>query len=107
MSSLEQIRWCFCVKFIKLVFILKIRIIRRHSRIFSIIWLTLTINLLLGFGEADISTAVQGALAQPSSPLTLGCHRRLYTYRITQADENGKAFVHHEFFFQSKFTNNM
>lgn len=44
-----------------------------------------------GFGEANISTAVQGALVQPPSPTALGCHKRLYTYRITQADENGKS----------------
>lgn len=64
--------------------------LHRQPRIFLIIWLTIVFNLLLGFGKADISTAVQGALVQPSSPLTLGCHKRLYTYRITQADENGK-----------------
>lgn len=46
--------------------------------------------MILGFGEADISTAVQGAMVQPAAPLTLGCHKRLYTYRITQSDDNGE-----------------
>lgn len=75
---------------------------RRQPRILLMIWLTVIFNLLLGFGEADISTAVQGALVQPSSPLTLGCHRRLYTYRITQEDENGKMLT--AFFLQKKQT---
>lgn len=57
----------------------------RQPRVFLIIWITVT----WGFGEANISTAVQGALVQPQSPTALGCHKRLYTYRITQADENG------------------
>ncbi|XP_031630340.1 thyrostimulin beta-5 subunit [Contarinia nasturtii] len=62
----------------------------RQPRIFLIIWLSVTFNMILGFGEADISTAVQGAMVQSASPPTLGCHRRLYTYRITQADKNGR-----------------
>lgn len=62
----------------------------RQPRIFSVILLTITFNIILGFGEPDISTAVQGAMVQSSSTSTLGCHKRLYSYRITQADENGE-----------------
>lgn len=87
MNTFESIRWLkrkqtyeFCSKCFSEI--LKFR----QPRFFLVIWITVT----LGFGEANISTAVQGALVQQPSPTILGCHKRLYTYRITQADDNGK-----------------
>lgn len=104
MNSVEAIRWCWWIGRLNI----EVQVLFRNSiffsyplnrqpRFFFVIWIT----VLLGFGEANISTAVQGALVQPPSPTALGCHKRLYTYRITQADENGigKHFTHFELFF--------
>lgn len=55
-----------------------------------LIWSMLLLQLFVGFDAVDISTAVQGQLTPASSPLGLGCHKRLYTYRIRQFDEEGE-----------------
>lgn len=65
-----------------------------QSKLMLVIWLTLLLHMLFGVGKADISTAVQGNLTPaPSSGPGLGCHRRLYTYRIRQIDDNGNYWM--------------
>lgn len=52
------------------------------------IWSTVLLHMLFGVSKGEISTAVQ-ANPTPTSSSGLGCHRRLYTYRIRQFDDNG------------------
>lgn len=62
----------------------------RQSRVHVIIWSTLFFNLLFcGLGIADSSTIISAGPNPSIAPTELGCHKRLYTYRITQADTNG------------------
>lgn len=65
----------------------------RQSRVqLPLLWFILFSNLFFGFGEADVSTIVNAASNPSTAPTSLGCHKRLYTYRITQSDSNGKIF---------------
>lgn len=45
-------------------------------------------DVLCDFGSSELT--VQSALGSSAPPTGLGCHRRLYTYRITQSDESGE-----------------
>lgn len=48
--------------------------------------------MVFGYGVCDLSASdvsLQSTLGLSAPSVGLGCHRRLYTYRITQADEDG------------------
>lgn len=70
----------------------------RWSCIFLIVALLITIDLLLDVATAEIPPVVQGLHNPP-----LGCHMRLYTYRITQADENGRQTFKRNFLLRRAF----
>lgn len=57
----------------------------RWSWVFLIIGLLLNIGLLVDVANSEIPPVLQGLHNPP-----LGCHMRLYTYRITQTDEKGR-----------------
>lgn len=63
----------------------------RWSCVILIVGLLITIGLLLDVAKSEIPPVLQGLHNPP-----LGCHMRLYTYRITQTDEKGI----HSFAFQ-------
>lgn len=56
----------------------------RWPCVFLIIGLLIAIGLLLDVTNSEIPPVLQGLHNPP-----LGCHMRLYTYRITQTDDKG------------------
>lgn len=52
---------------------------------FSLLWVFTTVTTVCW--SQQIIDARGGPI---DAAATLDCHRRLYTYRVTQADENGK-----------------
>lgn len=63
--------------------------LNRWSGIYLIIGFCLTFVQLFDTSASDIPPVLQGLHNPP-----LGCHMRLYTYRITQSDSKGIIHIH-------------
>lgn len=46
------------------------------------------VGIFFNFAEAEVPPVVQGLHDPP-----IGCHMRLYTYRITQSDSKGSRYL--------------
>ncbi|XP_018562783.1 thyrostimulin beta-5 subunit [Anoplophora glabripennis] len=56
-----------------------------------LVWMTLTLCVVVkGQSIIEANTELQEEEPLKDAAITLECHRRLYTYRVTQTDENGR-----------------